>query len=136
MAGRLNTDFDLLDEKSKMLQQMVDTKWFLQQDKVSFFGKFLTTIKIIQKREYKAPVQVGQRRDFGRRDRFVDLPISFIPTKKSAPSAHHFRFEHNNESVLVPQSDLCSYNSIVFANDDGTDVSYFEFFAFNCFVFR
>jgi hypothetical protein len=72
-------------------------------------------------------VRVGQRRDYGRRDRFVDLPISFIPTKKSAPSAHHFKFEHNNESVYVPQSDLCSYNSIVFANDDGTDVGYFKF---------
>jgi hypothetical protein len=39
MPGRLNTDFDLLNEKHKMLGQMVDTNWFLENDRVSFQGK-------------------------------------------------------------------------------------------------
>lgn len=82
--------------------------WFLQND---------------CRKESRDPVKVGQRRDVGKRDRFVDLPISFIPTKKSAPSVHHFQYEQNNEKIYIPQSDLFSFNAIAFSNDDGTDVN-------------
>jgi len=108
--GRLKNDFELLDEKNKMLGHMIDTKWLLEQNR---------------KKDKKAPVRVGNRREHGHRDRLVDLPISFIPTKKTAPSAHHFRFEQNNEQVYIAQSDLFSFNSIAFANGDGTQMTVF-----------
>lgn len=92
-----------------MLNDLVDTRWLIQNDR---------------RREPRNPVRVGTRRDVGRRDRFVDLPISFIPTKKSAPSLHHFRFQQNNEEIYIPQSDLFSFNSIAYSNDYGTDVRY------------
>jgi hypothetical protein len=108
-SGRIKNDFALLDEKHKMLDQMVDTRWFLQNDR---------------RKEPRDPVKVGTRRDVGKRDRFVDLPISFIPTKKSVPSVHHFRFEQNNEEIYIPQSDLFSFNATAYSNNDGSDVNF------------
>ncbi|KAI6190914.1 CNDH2-C domain-containing protein [Aphelenchoides bicaudatus] len=110
LSGRLNTDFDFIDCKEKLVGEMVDLKWFMEND---------------YKKVTKLPVRVGQRRDAGRRDRFVDLPISFIPTKKAAPSQHHFQFEHNNEQIFVPQSDLCSYSAIAFSDSEARDLSVF-----------
>jgi hypothetical protein len=90
-----------------MITQAIDVKWLIEQDR---------------KREKRPPVAVGTRRDPGHRDRLVDLPISFIPTKKSAPSLHHFQYEQNNEHIYIPQSDLFSCNTIAFSDELATQV--------------
>ncbi|KAI6178072.1 Condensin-2 complex subunit H2 [Aphelenchoides besseyi] len=98
MTGK---EYVLLDEKEKMMKNLIDTAWLIEQD---------------QKKEKKAPAKVGNKRVDGNRDTLVKLPISFIPTKKCVLSAHHLRFKQNDEFVYINQNDLFCTNMTVFIN--------------------
>ncbi|KAI6202744.1 hypothetical protein M3Y94_00476000 [Aphelenchoides besseyi] len=103
-------EYLLLDEKEKMMSNLIDTAWLIEQD---------------QKKEKKAPAKVGNKRVDGVRDTLVKLPISFIPTRKCVPSAHHLRFKQNDEFVYINQNDLFCTNVTAFAESDGTMMTVF-----------
>jgi hypothetical protein len=97
-----------LAQKGKFRKNLVNVKWFLDRDKP---------------RPNKTALKVGQRRENGRRDRFVDLPIAFIPTRKSVHSQHHLSFEQNNESIYIPKSEIFSLNALGVSGDQASQVT-------------
>lgn len=103
------SDFDMEVDTADLARNMVDVAWLLEQGK---------------KKENKLPVKVGQIRTEGQRDRLVDLPISFMPTKKTAPSKHFLKFEQNNDTIFVRQDELFSFSSCAYASNNAEMVSY------------
>ncbi|KAI6170265.1 Condensin-2 complex subunit H2 [Aphelenchoides besseyi] len=102
MTGK---EYVLLDEKEKMLSHLIDTA--------------------SEKKEKKGPAKVGNKRVDGNRDTLVKLPISFIPTRKCAPSAHHLRFKQNEEFVYINQTDLFCTNVTAYTEPDNSMMTVF-----------
>jgi hypothetical protein len=104
-------DYEFADQKESLRKNMVDAKWFLEHEK---------------RRKKATPLRVDQRREDGRRDRFVDLPIAFIPTaRRSVSSLHHLGFkDHNNEDINIPISEVFSFNVLGFSDDTASQVEF------------
>ncbi|CAD5235231.1 unnamed protein product [Bursaphelenchus xylophilus] len=100
--SRRKNDFDMKVDENALIHNSIDLKWLLDQDK---------------RKENKVPVKVGQLRVEGERDRLVDLPISFMPTKKTAPSKHYLGFEQANDHIFIRQDELFAFSSVAFASE-------------------
>ncbi|CAD5227790.1 unnamed protein product [Bursaphelenchus okinawaensis] len=105
---RRKNDFDFKVDIDSLTSSSVDLKWLLEQDK---------------KREHKVPVKVGQLRIEGERDRLVDLPISFMPTKKTVPSQHYVKFTHGNEAMSIRQDELFAFSSVAYASNEAEQMT-------------
>ena len=90
----MTTDYEFLDKKAQMMAEALDIRTLIKQNQ--------------KQKEHSKPVASGHQRVAGQRDALVRLPISFVPSKCSATSAHYIHHKQNNEDVYISQLDFFS----------------------------